>query len=164
MGSWSSVSKPKDPTTRLGVYKSIGDVADNHRLRNYEREYEERDVWGEWTGQRDIAESTAKRVERTEDSWKASMRKQGRHHALAAPTHVVQWADELLERMSIGTFANRYYSEVYHFYDWLLWQWDEPHQYNPALMATQDSQAVAHAYYERITLGYPDDYDHGWEP
>lgn len=147
------MSKPTDPRKRLGVYKQIEDVHRNYRLSNYSDEYADRDVWSEWMETRDFADSTAKRVQRAEDSWKGHTADCGQHHALVTPSIVESWCEGLLERMTAETLYNRYYVHVEDFYHWLQWHADHPHRYNPVLMAVCLDGAARAAYDEKLELG-----------
>lgn len=149
------MSKPTDPRRRLGIYKSIDEVPDRRRLQSYAAEFEGQDTWGAWMDTRDLADSTRKRIDRAERSWKDHMDERGRHHALARPDDVEAWCQALLDRMTVGTLYNRYYGHLASFYEWLVWHWDHPHQYNPVLMAVLQDGAARDAYREKLNLGIP---------
>lgn len=133
----------------MGIYKSLAEVPRRYRLYQYEAEFETRDVWGEW---KDVyydpewGDETMRAKDRSERLWKDHMDERGRHHALAHPEDVEEWCAELLEDRAPKTVCDCYYMTIKKFYEWLLWEWEYPHRYNPVLMAAAEHGATKDAY------------------
>lgn len=130
----------------MGVYKRIDDVPDKYRLRNYEREYEGRDVWNDYyeekTGKFDT-KATRDRYEKAGRYFGTFMSEVRRHRALATPGQIeaflVALRDGEVGRHShtrnIQTVYFEYFQPIEEFYTWLQWHADHPHVYHPVLMA-----------------------------
>lgn len=136
-------TKSLDPLDRLGVYKSLEEVPDRHRLATHAAAYEGRDVWHEFCVEYEYAQGDHDRyeeeVDRVGDSWREFMTDRDRHHALATPADIEAWC---VHRRKAKDSSRRrlhdYWLRVNRFYDWLLWHTDHPHVYNPVLMAAAD--------------------------
>jgi len=143
-----ATAKPKstDPTDRMGVYKSIGDVPDRRRLSQHAAAYDGRDVWTEFVAaneDRYATEDSRRRVARAGEVWKDHMDERGRHHALATPEDVETWSTALLDEYTVGHAYNGYWVRVEAFYSWLQWHTEHPHVYQPVRMAAADPDAPA---------------------
>ncbi len=62
------------------------------------------------------------------------MTTQARHPALATPSHVEQWCQQLLDTKAPRTAYN-YWVRIRRFYEWLQWHTDHPHRYSPVMLA-----------------------------
>lgn len=143
-----------DPTNRLGVYKTLADVSDRYRLRNYATTYEGKDVWKvfltDYLFERYDSGRFQEDARRAGRYWKEHMDDRDRHHALATPADVETWIDNLLRRMNLKTAYNSYWVRIERFYSWLLWHTDHPHVYNPVLMAAVEGDAARRVWDEKM--------------
>lgn len=144
-----------DPRDRLGAFKSLDQVPDQHRLRAYRDTYRDRDVWQEFltnhlfeTHHSDRFKEDARRAGRY---WKDHMADRVRHHALATPDDVETWMETLLDGRTLGTAYNGYWVRIERFYDWLVWHTDHPHLYNPVLMAAAKGGAASTVWEEKMS-------------
>lgn len=124
-----------DPLARIGVYKTLSDVPNRHRLFHHADAYTGRDVWREYLiaelyGDRDIP----RKRELIGEHWKDHMATRGRHHALATPEDVATFSAYLLDQYSLAT-ALDYWTHIERMYWWLMERSDHPHLYHPFLMA-----------------------------
>jgi hypothetical protein len=142
----------------LGIYKSIDEVPDRYRLRNYEPEFDDDDTWNDYLATRDdLAESTK------ENSWypcgdrfkKFMQEEVGRHHALAHPQDIEAYLQcikdggysiKVTER-SINTLYYQHFSPLKTFFGWLLNHADYPHVYNPVLFAAHAGGITRETWY-----------------
>lgn len=128
----------------MGVYKTLTDVPERRRFRQFEAVYEGRDVWGEYCDEdlfdRLKSENSRKPARRTERRWKAHMDERGRHHALATPDDVEAWFADILEsgKFSLEMVYANQYLRVENFYTWLQNHTEHPHVYHPVWMAAAD--------------------------
>lgn len=138
----SRPTKSLDPADRLGVYKTMNEVPDRYRLHHHADAYEGRDVWAEFCEEYEYEQGSHARyeeeVDRVGDHWKAHMGGR-RHHALATPADVEAWSADLLADKSERR-SHDYWLRVNRFYDWLKWNTEHPHRYNPVLMAAVEGE------------------------
>ena len=145
--------KPTEPRGRMGIFKSLEDVPDRYRLKYYTEPYEGRDVWDEFmTEEREryTSDRFLQNTQRVERRWKDHMAERERHHALATPEDVETWFESLLQQMKPRSAYNPYWVRIEAFYDWLLWNRDYPHVYNPTLMAAEQYPTAARLWEEKI--------------
>lgn len=141
-------AKSTDPTDRMGVYQSIGDVPDKHRLESFAVTFDGRGVWGEYVENKvsvDHPDATARfwrSVDRAGDTWKDHMADRGRHHALARPSDVATWVESLSEEYAPRTLYNHFWGRIDRFFRWMEQHTDYPHVYNPARIAVLESDTV----------------------
>lgn len=145
-------TKSLDPAARLGVYKRLDDVPDRYRLAQYADSYEGRDVWREFCEEHEYDQGDSRdfrrKVDRAGNHWCGFMENR-RHHALATPSDVDAWSEQLLDEFTHST-AYKYWIRVEHFYRWLQWHTEHPHVYHPVLMAVITHDAAAEVW-ERKT-------------
>lgn len=138
------MSVQADPAGHMGVYQCLDDVPDRRRFHQYEDIYEGRDTWGDYLDEHLFERVTGERgredARRAEERWKSHMKQGGRHHALATPTDVEDFASELVEDYAIRTAYGKWIF-IEKFYDWLLWHTDHPHMYHPFLIAAAEYSA-----------------------
>lgn len=127
--------KTDDVRERMGAYKRYSDVPDERRLERFAGSYTDRDVWEEYVASEERSENKRYRLGLTGERWKEHMAAVGRHHALADPDHVEEWARDLLDDLSMVTAHTHYWTPLNGFYRWLLWHTRHPHVYSPVWMA-----------------------------
>jgi hypothetical protein len=133
--------KSTDPRDRTGIYKHPSNVPSEYLLEEYEGGYQGRNVWREWaetTTEQHESARYQQYLERAERHWKDHMEERGRHHALATPDDVEEWAESVLNRCQPLSAYQIYYVRVEQFYTWLLYHTDHPHLYHPVWMAADD--------------------------
>jgi len=138
------MTKSSDPHRRIGVYKTLDQVPEHHRLANSATTFAGRDVWAEYVEHElaGAAETVQYETGLVEESWKDHMQQRGRHPALARPADVESWAVTLLDRMQPKRAYNPYWVRLDEFYTFLLWHTEYPHSYHPPRMAAgQDGAA-----------------------
>ena len=147
--------KSREPSNRIGVYKSLDDVPSRYRLESYAGTYAGRDTWAEYFEAElsEAAETVQYESELAETSWKNHMDERGRHHALATPADVDRWAVELLDRMQVSRAYNPYWVRLEKFYSYLLWHTDHPHVYHPPRIAAARGGAAADIWKAKIETG-----------
>jgi hypothetical protein len=129
--------RPGDPADLLGAYRTLDDVPDRHRLRHHADAYRGRDAWAEWAEAEVLpgcGEAGGRLVRRHGEDWRGHMGGR-RHHALARPGDVEDYARGLLDGPRSGRTAAEYWRRVAGFYDFLLGSTAHPHLYSPVLMA-----------------------------
>lgn len=134
--------KTPDVRDRMGVYRSLEDVPDRHRLNSDQnrRNVEGKDVWDEYTDEVVQTGSQAKYYERAGRYWRNHMEERGRHHALAKPEDVIEWSGWLLDDKAITTAYSQYWLKIENFYTWLQYNADYPHNYQPVWMAVIEDE------------------------
>lgn len=145
--------KPTEPRGRMGVFKSLESVPPRYRLAHHVEAYEGRDVWAKFMGEereRYDSERFIENCQRVERRWKDHMADRDRHHALATPKDVEVWFEALLEGMKPRSAYNPYWVRLEAFYDWLLWNRDHSHVYNPVLMAAEQYPTAGRLWEEKI--------------
>lgn len=138
-------TKSLNPVDRLGVYKHLDDIPKRYRLHHHANAYDGSDTWQEFCDKYEYQQASHERyeeeVDRVGDHWRAFMREQSQHHALATPADVEAWCTELLSELSLRR-AYDYWLRVNRFYQWLQWHADHPHVYNPVMMAAADGDST----------------------
>lgn len=136
-----------DPNDRMGVYKSMSDVPTRYKLGQFESAYHNYDVWQEYLDHlydsRGDSQRKREQVNRAYENWTDFMAGQNRHYALATPSHVEEWSENLLTEYSTTYACNGYWAVIKRFYHWLQWHPDQPHRYNPFLMAAASHDNAA---------------------
>ncbi len=151
----------------LGVYKSIDEIPDRYRLRNYESEFAGEDTWSEYLATRDdLAESTKKNAwYPCGDRFKKYMQTEvGRHHALPLPKDIEGFLNHIKNggysiKVTERSFNDTYYtylSPLKTFFNWLVHHVDYPHVYNPVLMAAHAGGVTREVWYWQVD--YKPDY------
>ena len=151
-GAWKRGIR-EDPLDNLGVFKSITEVPDRYHLSTFSMQFEGRDAWAEWmeAEKNDLAASTRKyKYGRAEKLWKSHMEACGRHHALANPSDVESFLADQLDQVQKETVWNTRYDQLYQFYNWLTFNADYPHVYNPVLMAAVNGEAAREMWDYRV--------------
>jgi site-specific recombinase XerD len=142
----------------MGIYKRLGDVPDERRLRLYETQYENRDVWNEFLTtylfERFGSDRFKEDARRAGRRWKTHTQSRGRHHALATPDDVEAWCEHLIDTLAIKTAYNQYWVRIERFYSWLQGHRAHPHAYNPALMAAESGKHASEIWAEKIRRGH----------
>lgn len=151
--------RPTDPTEQMGIFKTLADVPDRYRLKQHAAAYDGRDVWEQYLSEDLFNRVTGERgredARRAGQRWKDHMAERGRHHALAMPEDVDEWADMLNAQYSPRQSAY-YWTKIEQFYGWLQYHTEHPHVYNPVLMAAV-GQSPAHTVWEhKIDHNYPE--------
>lgn len=123
--------KTKEPESRLGVFKSHGEIPERWRI-DLRGGYESRDVWAEYEEAEELNPDNSNRSA-AKSRWNRITEENGEHHALATPETVEEWATELTE-LSFHSIQNQF-RIIFRFYRWLRWHSDHPHTYNPILLA-----------------------------
>lgn len=147
---------PKDPEYRAGLYKSIEQVPEHQRLRNYEERFRDRDCWSEYiTSSQLLGDSVSDNhrrfVERAEQRWKSFVQSRGRHHALCVPQDAEAYANYLLDEFSlIPSTAAEYWSDIERFYRWMFYHADYPHRYHPFVMAATNYETSRELWNETV--------------
>ncbi|WP_458207491.1 hypothetical protein [Haladaptatus sp. NG-SE-30] len=130
-----------DPDRRIGIYKRLTDVPEQHCLTRFADAYEGRNVWQEFiTSQPDKYESNhfQTTVRKTRQSWNDHMARRGRHHALATPHDVETWCTSLGKTRTFRTIYTQYWVRLEQLYSWLYFHTQHPHVYHPVLMAAAE--------------------------
>lgn len=131
-------TKSQRPEDRIGIYEHFDEIPQRHRLAQYCDQYRGRDVWQEFCLEHefgpDDSDHFRRSVNRVGRSWSDHMNEQGRHVALASPSHVERWCQYLLDDKSRATAYN-YWFRIKRFYEWLTWHTDHPHRYSPVMLA-----------------------------
>lgn len=146
--------RPTNPAARAGVYKRLDTVPDRYRLHHHADAYAGRDVWEEYlTGyffETFDSESTREYTIRAGEKWKDFMTDRGRHHALATPDDVEVWCSGLLDRMTVHSAYQNYWTKLERFYSWLQTHTEHPHVYHPFRMAAIASPSSGAIWEEKI--------------
>ena len=149
--------KATNPAKRIGVYKRLGDVPNEHRLERYADTYEDVDVWKEYLNtylfERYSSERFQQDARLAGRRWRAHMADRGRHHALATPEDVEEWCDRLISTLTLKTAYNTYWVKLERFYTWLQYHTGHPHCYHPVLMAAAAYPAAGEIWNEKIQRG-----------
>lgn len=137
-----------NPTIRAGIYKSLDQIPDHHRLRVYAQEFSERDIWGEYmtiygSPERETTKKNHQYLEKVEARWKAFMESRGRHHALCTPADANGYATHLREECCVSPVtATNYWIYIERFYRWLFHHTEYPHRYHPFVMAAANLSLI----------------------
>lgn len=134
------MSKTDTPDGRLGVFKQLSDVPESRRLYQHANSYEGNDIWEAYREQYNLSDRMSSEWELFASRWKEHVEERGRHHALARPEDVEAWSDELLSRVSVNR-AYQHWNVIEGFYEYLKWQTEHPHTYNPFHMAATDVES-----------------------
>jgi hypothetical protein len=141
----SRPTKSLDPEDRMGVYTTLEDVPSRFRLHHHAARYDDEDVWAAFCEEYEYEQGSHARYEEEVDRagrvWCTFMDGCARHHALATPEDVETWAGDLLREKSLRR-SHDYFLRVRRFYDWLKWNTEYPHRYNPVLMAASEGEAA----------------------
>jgi hypothetical protein len=128
------------------AYSSFDQVPRNKRFDNYEDQFEGRDVWAEYVNKQfseEIGTPHKRKIQLVERSWKQFCDEKGCHHALATPTVIYEWCEELLEDRKPSTVSSGYLTVVNKFYRYLMWNVDYPQIYNPVQFAAREFDTVS---------------------
>lgn len=147
--------KPVDPRGRMGVYQTLEDVPNLYRLSKHEAEYDGVDVWGDWQAlrlERNTSDRFRQNITRTGRKWKGHMDERGRHHALATPADVEAFFEWIIDDKGwkVSTAYQPYFNQLSTFYDWLLWNVNYPHRYDPVLMAAAAGEFTGKVWQAQI--------------
>ena len=137
-------TKPSDPKSRMGIYKTLDEVPDRYRLHRFSAAYQGEDTWQEFAEQQEyprVSEKQQTEVDRAGDHWKAFMAERERHHALATPEDVEAWCADLLAGKSLRR-SHDYFLRVRRFYDWLQDDAQHDHRHHPVLIAANEGEAA----------------------
>jgi len=147
--------KPRDPARHLGVYKSLDEVPERYRVRQHAAKYEGRDVWTEWVETAKAgsweSESSQNRLRLVQEKWNGLVADRGRHHALAQPSDVEAYAEEIADLSKQYAMAT-YWRPVEQLYRWLMMHTDHPHRYNPVWIAASQNESARKMWDHQITL------------
>lgn len=150
------MTKAKQPEDRIGVYKTLKDVPERYRLKQFSDLYRGRDVWQDfcsWLFERYNSNRFQEDVHRAGRRWKNHVQSCGRHHALATPQDIEEWSQFLVDEYKVKTAYNSYWVRVERFYSWLQWHTDHPHVYHPPRMAAANYEASSTIWQEKIQRG-----------
>lgn len=152
----------------LGIYRSIDQIPNRYRLKNYEAEFNNEDTWNKYLETRDdLAESTKKNSwNPCGDRFKKFMHEEvGRHHALPHPDNIEAYlayiksggySIKVTER-TLNTVYYQHLSPLKTFFGWLVHHVDYPHIYNPVLLAAHADGIVRETWYWQTD--YKPDYE-----
>lgn len=128
------------------VYDSVGDIPDHLRLRTYEDEYADIDLWDEFFEDqyagRGFSEAHIATVRNAGERWRDFCAEQNRHHAFVDPDLVKKWCEQLSKEYSKTTIQTDYLQYLVIFYRFLTWNVDYPHIYNPVVFAIHEYDIV----------------------
>lgn len=124
--------KTPEPESRLGVFKSYDDIPGRWRLDGRAGTYDGRDVWAEYEAAEGLNPENPNR-KAAKNKWDRIAADRGEHPALATPETVEIFAGELIE-LSVPTIRGQF-PVIHRFYEWLRWDDNHPHTYNPVLLA-----------------------------
>jgi len=136
------------PHERLGVFKQLADVPESRRLYQLASAYEGRDTWSEYRATVELSDRMNEEWARFARRWKDHMEGRGRHHALARPGDTEAWSAGLTDRFSIDR-AYQHWAVIEGFYEWLKWNTEHTHSYNPFHMAAADPESAARHIWNR---------------
>ena len=128
------------------VYASFEQIPEERRLCTYEDQFTGRDVWGEYIDDQYIGEDGVRNFRQrqlAERMWKQYCEEQNCHHALASPTVINEWCEELLETRKPITVSKGYVRFLNTFHRYLMWNVEYPHTYNPVQFATTEFETVS---------------------
>lgn len=154
--SWWFMARTQsaDPCDRMGVYTELNDVPADRRLERYDAEYAGRDTYDRF-----LTDNLFEKFDsdRFQDNcrlagrrWKSHMEERGRHHALARPSDIETWMHNLLDRVTLNTAYNTYWTKLERFYTWLQHHTDHPHVYHPVLMAAANHEAAGVVWEKKL--------------
>jgi len=148
---------PIDPTVRAGMYQSLDQIPEHHRLRVYQNRFEGEDTWNSYlTAQswreETLSEKRRKHLERTESRWKSFIKAQERHHALCTPADADAYARVLRDEydLSLDT-ASKYWGDIERFYRWMFHHTEYPHRYHPFVMAASNYESSRETWIQLLT-------------
>lgn len=142
----------------LGIYKSIDEIPDRYRLRNYETKFAREDTWEDYLSTRDdLAESTKENTwYPCGDRFREFMQEEAkRHHALPHPKDIEAYLTQIKDggysvkvtARSLNTVYYQHFSPLKNFFNWLMHHVDYPHIYNPVLMAAHTEDVTREIWY-----------------
>ena len=133
-----------NPKDRMGVYKSLDQVPDNLRLKNYNSRYSGRESWEEfldyYMNRRSSSESKRRRSERAWKSWCDFTT--DNNPVLATPAAVERWTKSLIDEYQASYALKGYWAIIERFYTWMMMHVDYPHTYQPFWMAAAEYEAT----------------------
>lgn len=143
-----------DPRDRMGIYKRLSDVPPKHRLESYADRYKNESTYEEFLEEdffeRVDADRTVQKARLAGRRWRAHMETCSRHHALATPSDVEAWMDDLLGQVSMNTAYNIYWVKLEQFYTWLQRRVDHPHTYHPFLIAAAEYPVAGRVWEKKL--------------
>lgn len=153
----SPMNQSRNPRDRMGVYKRLADVPPEYRLESYSDRYENESTYEQFLEQhffdRFDSERTVEKAKLAGRRWRNHMNAAGRHHALARPSDVEAWMENLLDRVSMNTAYNIYWVKISKFYTWLQRRVDHPHLYHPFFMAAAEYPVAGRVWAKKIARG-----------
>ena len=137
----------------MGIYKRYEEVPDRYRLANFGAEYDGRDVYAEFMAAEVLADSSSDRYKqdyrRYGRRWREHMADRGQHHALAHPTDVETWCEDLLNEYTVRT-AFKHWTAIERVYTWLLTHTEHPHVYQPVWQAAARESATGELWDKKM--------------
>lgn len=128
------------------VYDSFEDVPDHLRLRTFEDDYADVDLWAEFLEDqysgREYGQRHLETMENAGNEWREFCADRGRHYAFAHPGLIKDWCAQLREDYSKATILQRYLRFLMMFYRYLLLNVEYPHVYNPCVYAVHEYELV----------------------
>lgn len=151
-----SSRKGIQPEQYAGAFQQYEDIPDRYRLETYSQQYSGDDTWqqyrdGVFLPEHDYSNHAQKTARTAGNSWLDHMSEQGRHHALATPSDVDDWTQNLLngERTRRHCYEH-YFVRILQFYEHLKTSYQHPHLYNPLLLAAIEYEATRHLWMYRV--------------
>lgn len=130
----------KTAADRMGVYKTLMDVPERHRLSTFEGMYADRDLWEEFIDfckeNKGYSATWYHLAGRTRRRFEPILEERGRSAGFMKPEDVLATCEAVAENAEMTeTVYHPYFVRLEAFYDWLVWHTEFPHRYNVALMA-----------------------------
>lgn len=156
-GNRTPIGKSTDPRKRMGVYKTLEDVPENRRLGTYRGTNLDGDTIDEWRSARyeDPSDLTVRRISTFKDRWQEHMEERGKNAAAADPEDVDAFCEALLDRVTMDTAYQSYWTYLEHYYKWMMWNIEYPHRYSPVLMAAAEYPSAGKLWKYKVERARP---------
>lgn len=148
--------KGTQPEQYAGAFHRYEEIPERYRLETFAQQYRGEETWQEYRDEvlfpKHDYSRTIKRTARTGgNSWLEHMEERDRHHALAKPSDVEEWSEELLNGDRTRRYCyETYFVRIYQFYDYLKESYRHPHLYNPLLLAAIEYETTRHLWMYRV--------------
>lgn len=145
------------PEQYVGAFETYHSIPHRYRLGTYSADYEGEDTWQQYVERVLYQEydedslETQPGIRQGGASWLTFMEGRNRHHALARPTDVDAWCQQLTnQNRTRRTNYEQYYNRIYQFYDYLKTSCRHPHVYNPLLIAAVEYETTRDLWRYRV--------------
>lgn len=147
--------KGTKPEQYAGAFQYYAEIPARYRLDTYTSHYQGEDTYDRYVEETYLPENnserTLSRLKRARFSWFQHMEDRGRHHALATPEDAEIWCQKLLNAdRAVRTCYDYYYNMIYQFYDYLKFNHQHPHLYNPLLLAAVHNESARKIWMCRV--------------